>query len=153
PESGAYRVSAVPVPREEAGRLEVSAQLEGGAVTGTVADRDVRVGPATVRLSAVSRFRREPRPAVVLRDGRTLDGAPAGLEKVAFRVGGQTLMVDLSGATGLQVEVLKPPAAVDCTVIARQGDKEVGRAQARIPVPGVPPVVPADAAGGSIRPP
>jgi hypothetical protein len=154
PKAGVYRVSAVPVPGEETGLLEVSAHFDGGAaVTGTVADRDVRVGARTVKLSTCSRFRRDPRPAVVLRDGKTLDGMPAGLERVAFQVGSQTLTLDLSGVTALQVEVQRLPTGVDCTVIVRQGSQEVGRAQARLTVRDGPLVTPADLIGGTIRPP
>src|SRR5262249_44242433 len=75
-----------------------------------------------------------------------------GADKLAIQVGGQSLTVDLARATSFQVQAAKPPAAVECTVIARQGDKEVGRQQIQIPVEGVTLVQPADLTGTGIAP-
>ncbi len=150
---GTYRVSAVPVPKEVGQRLLLAAQFETGAVEGIVEDRDIQVGPQKSKWSACKRIQLQPKPVVFLTDGKTLDGLPTGLEKVAVLVGGQTLTVDLTKATSLQFQLPKPVAAVECTLIVRQDGKEVGRSEHRLSVEGVNLVAPADLTGTGIVPP
>ena len=150
---GVYRVSAVPVAPEDERRLEVTAHFETGAVTGLVADRGIVVGTRKLRLSACARIQKPPRPAVTLADGKTIEGVPTGLGKVAFLVGGQIVTFDLSRATAVEVVAPAPILAVECTVVVRQGAKEVGRSSGRIAVRGVDLLAPADLTGLAIVPP
>ena len=150
---GVYRVSAVPVPREAVRRLELSAQFETGAVEGLVEDQDIQVGAQKVKLSACKRVQWQPKPVVFLADGKSLEGVPTGLDKIAVAVGGQTLTVNLGRATSMVVQATKPVAAVECILVARLGDKEVGRYQTRLRVEGVTLIEPADPASVVIRPP
>jgi hypothetical protein len=150
---GIYRVTAIPVPPDEERRLELFAQFETGTLTGLVADREIQVGAQKVKLSACRRLQFQPRPAAVLGDGKTLEGAATGLERVEFLVGGQPVTLSLSRATALRVVAPGPVAAVDCTLIARHDDQEVGRFQTRLPVRGVTLVAPGDPAAVAIQPP
>jgi hypothetical protein len=149
---GTYRVSAVPAPKEKVRRLELSAQFETGAITGVADDREIQVGGQKVQLSAVKRLQFQPKPMAVLADGKTLEGAMSGLDKVALAFGGQTVAADLSKATSVQVFAQKPAVSVDCTIIAKLEDTEVGRHQARLLVRGASLVEPADLSGTGIVP-
>ncbi len=150
---GVYRAAAVPVPQPTARRLELSAEFETGIVEGVAEDQDIEVGDQKIKLSACNRVQLRPKPVVFLADGKSAEGALAGMDQVMIAVGGQTLTVNLSRATFLLVRAPKPVAAVDCVLVARQGDKEVGRYQTRLRVEGVTLVEPADPAGVAIRPP
>ncbi len=149
---GVYRASAPPVSADEARRVELSAQFETGSVSGFVEDREVQVGARKVKLSALRRLQPQSRPSAVLAAGAPLEGVVTGLGKVDFTIGGQTVPIDLGRAASVQVLPPRPVAAVECTLIARQGDAEVCRYQTRLPVQGAVLVEPADLAGTGIAP-
>jgi hypothetical protein len=128
----------------EARRLELSAQFESGSLSGLGEDREIQVGAQKVKLSACKRVHFQPKSMVVLTDGKSLEGALVGLDKISLLIGGQTLTVSLSRATVIQVQAAAPVAAVECTFVARQGEMEVGRFSTRVPIRGVPLVEPAD---------
>ena len=149
---GVYRASVIPQPAAEAQRLELSAQFEAGSVSGFVEDREVRVGARKVKLSALKRLQPQAHPSAVLADDAPLEGVVTGLGKVDFAIGGQTVPLDLGRAASIQVLPPRPVVAVECTLIAREGDAEVGRFQTRLAVKGAVLVEPADLAGTGIAP-
>ena len=134
-------------------RLELSAEFESGIVEGVAEDQDIQVGDQKIKLSACKRHAAAAQAGRLLGGRQKAQGALAGLDKVMVAVGGQTLTVNLSRATSLLVRAPKPVAGVDCVLVARQGDKEVGRYQTRLRVEGVTLVKPADPTGVAIRPP
>lgn len=151
-DAGVYRLTAVPVPPVKR-HLELTAQFETGTVTGLVADRDIAIGKQQMKLSACSRLQSRPHPVVTLTGGKTIEGAPTGLEKVDFLIGGQTVTLDLSRSAAVKIDAPGPVTAVDCTLIARQGVEEVGRSLTRLPIGGVALVEAADPSAGGLAPP
>ncbi len=147
---GVYRASAAPIGPEENRRIELTAQFGTGTITGLVEDREITIGAQKIKLSALKNLR--PQSQAVLADGRRLDGVASGLEKVSFSIGPQTVALDLSRAAFIQASPPRPYAEVECTLIARQGDVEVGRRQIRIPIEGASLTQPADLNGTGIAP-
>src|SRR5262249_37435105 len=60
-------------------------------------------------------------------DGKTFEGRVSGLGPLEVRLGKEVLHLNLTSATEIQFESATPTPAVTCTVLARLGDKEVGR--------------------------
>jgi hypothetical protein len=63
----------------------------------------------------------------VLHDGKSIEGTVSGLDAVPFRLGEQTLSVDLSTATDVKFTPVAQTAGVEYTLLVRQADKEVFR--------------------------
>jgi hypothetical protein len=148
---GAYRVSAVPVPRNEPMPLELTASFESGSVTGLTNDRSLQVGEKKVPLGGVTRIRFQPKLAVVLRDGKVLEEVLTGLDPLTLAVGGQTFKVDLGLVNALEVQPPREVTVLTCTVIVREDGKEVGRLRTRVPLSGRL-VEPADPRRAAIHP-
>jgi S1-C subfamily serine protease len=144
----AWSVTAVPAPKVAA-RVEVSAKFGAGTVTGTTPDAVFTVGGKPHKLSGVRRIEFDPKPSVLLADGRTtVEGAIAGLGVIEFDVGGMPAKFDLSKATQVAVQAAPEVVSVVVTVIASVDGKEVARAESRIvvrdataPAPGDPSTV------------
>jgi hypothetical protein len=136
-----YRATAVPVPDDEARRVAILAHFDTGAVAGVVYDRELRAGNRNVKFSDCKRIQTMPKPAVVLTDGTTLEGAITGIDKVAVSVAGhQALTLDLGQAKSVEFAVLAAPAGLDCTLVARTNDKEVARSTTHVPFLGAKPI-------------
>ncbi len=150
---GVWTATAAPVVKTAA-RVELTARLGSGSVTGTVADAVFTVGGKPVRLSAVKRIDLSPKSGAVLADGRTaLDGAVGGLGVVEIDVGGQKVKLDLSKATQMSVQTAPEVVAVNAAVVATVDGKEVARAEARIVVRDANTLAPADPTTVVITPP
>jgi hypothetical protein len=150
-QDGAFVATAVPVGRAAGPvRPEVSARFGSGIVAGAADDVEFGVGAKPVRLSAVRRIEFQPKPRVVLADGRTvMEGEITGLKTVAVTVGGQRLTLDLSGAE-VQVHQAAAVSVVTATVVATAGGKEVARVTTPVAVRGAgraPAADPSAAAG------
>jgi hypothetical protein len=129
----AYVGKGVAFPRRD-GPIDVrlTVTYDGGLVRGTTADRDLKLGAESVKLSQVRRVRLGERPESLLWEGRSVAGAVAGLDVLPLRVGPQSLDVRLAGATGINVDAPEPAGVVSCAVVARQGNQEVGRLAAPV---------------------
>jgi S1-C subfamily serine protease len=150
---GAWSVTAPPVPKT-ATRVELSARLGTGMVTGTAGDAVFTVGGKPVRLSGVRRIDFGMKPGVLLADGRTTtEGAIAGLGAVELDVGGQKAKFDLSKATQITVRTAPEVVSVTATVIAAVDGKEVARSESRIVVRDASTLTPADPGSVVITPP
>ncbi len=150
---GVWTATATPVVKTAA-RVELTARLGSGSVTGTAADAVITVGGRPVRLSAVKRIDLSPKPGAVLADGRTtIEGAIGGLGAVEFDVGGQKVKLDLSKAAQVGVQAAPEVVAVNAAVVATVDGKEVARAEARIVVRDANTLAPADPTTVVITPP
>ena len=148
-----WTATATPVVKTAA-RVELSARLGTGSVTGLAADGVVTVGGKPVRLSGVRRIDLAPKPGVTLADGRTaLEGAIGGLGATEIDVGGQKVKLDLSKATQVTVQAAPEVTAVSAAVVAAVDGKEVARTEARIAVRDTSTSAPADPASVVITPP
>ena len=150
---GAYFASAVPVPLEKVRRLVLSTQFENGAIEGLIEDGAIQVGAQKVQLKDCQRILIKPQSQVFLNDGKALEGPLGGLEKMAVLIGGQKLVLDCSGAMSLRLQAAPVPSGVECTVVARLGEKEVGRVQTRLSIQSSSAAEPADQNRVAIRPP
>jgi hypothetical protein len=121
-----YRVTAVPVPFLPGQlALRLGARFEDGTLDATATDRTFKAGDQDVKLSEVRGIRFGEPPQVLLHDSKRLKGALTGLDAVPMRLGGEKLSVSLARA----VEVKCWPATdeVSCTLLVKQGGKEVFR--------------------------
>jgi hypothetical protein len=135
---GAYRAKAVPFPaREGPPNCRVEVKYADGSVSGEVEDKTYRLGDKEVKLSQVRRLRLGPRPEARLGDGQRLEGKPDGLEVLTLKVGKQSLRLDLTSALEVNVEAPEEPAAISCTIVARQAGREVGRQSEPLYIEGV----------------
>jgi S1-C subfamily serine protease len=141
---GSYGVKAVPFPKREGPLvLQAAVRFENGYVRGTVEDQTFGVGPTKVKLSEVKGLRLRPKPEVLLGDGKKLEGSLSDLGVLTVKVGKQALQLDLANASEVRVDPPEDTSGVSCTVVARQGGKEVGRASA--------PLYPEGTAGSTLE--
>jgi hypothetical protein len=127
PQKGGFAAKAVAFPSKE-GPVEfrLSVNYGEGQVSGTVSDRKIRLGSESVQLSQVRRIVLAEKVDTTLWDGRTLEGPISGLETVPIRVGPQALDVKIAGAKEINLQAPDPTNLASCTIVARQGGKEVG---------------------------
>lgn len=136
---GRYQTEAVPFP-ETGNPLVVlaSMQYRDGSVSGLAEDRTFSVGEQTIKLSHVRSLRPLGANAIVeLNDRRRIEGSLLNLDELPMKVGGQSLSLNLKGAIQLDIDSSDAMTAATCTVIARQGGKEVGRITAPVYLEGV----------------
>ncbi len=151
---GVYRVKAVPAPGEKkVVRLPVSVTFADGAAGGTVADQEIKVAGKAVKLSEVRSIRFGPKGAVVLHDGKTLDGAPAGLDGLEVVIDEAPVRLKLAEAVEARFDRPPEAEAVAYTVVVRQEGKEVARLTGRLGGDGAGPAAPPSAGVTGIRPP
>ena len=133
--AGDWVVSATPSGKGTETRVEVSARLATGTITGLTDDAVIKVDGKPHRLSALRRIDLGAKPQVILADGRTtVEGAVTGLGSVEITVGDQKLKIDLSKASQVSVQPAPGILSVTATVIAVVEGKEVARVEVRIPV-------------------
>ena len=124
---GTYRAKAVAFPpREGPIDIRLTVRYADGLVSGTVPDREVRVGDEAVKLSQVWSLRLGEKSDAILWDGRTLAGRPSDLEALSLRLGGQTLPIKMAGAQGVTLQAPEPSDSIACSIVARQGGAQVG---------------------------
>ncbi len=104
-QDGVWSVSAAPSGMGTESRVEVTARLATGTVSGLVDDAVIKVGGKPYRLSALRKIDLGEKPFAILADGRTtVEGAITGLGSVEVAVGDQKLKLDLAKATQLSLQ-------------------------------------------------
>ncbi len=125
-----YTARVVPVVSGEPDLVELVLETEAGPVRATVADREVLVGQAAIRLSELRRIEHGPTLQVLTADGRRLTGPITGLAVLEGRVGAKVLMLDAQRTRRI---LLQCPAAyagqVEAEVVVRNGADVLGRAR------------------------
>jgi S1-C subfamily serine protease len=128
-EAGKYSVKAIPFPAVKSDPIvRIEIKYPDGLINAAVKDQTFKVGMETVKLSDI----RALRPAVIsdveLPDGKRLKGRLGGIETLPIQLGGQSIDLRLAGMTELRViPTTKVEGRLVCTIIARKGEKEVGR--------------------------
>ena len=130
-----HRVTVVPITMPE-GPLPLRVVLEFAdrTVTGTLQDRTVKVNGKDLQLSDLRRISRQPKPIILLGDGRSLEGTVGGLEQVEIQVGKEQLKVDVTKARSALFEINTPAKALSWVIIARQDGKEIARNNGVLPL-------------------
>jgi hypothetical protein len=133
-----YRATIVPVPLPSGPlTLRLQAQFDNGKLEASAADRAFKIGDREVRLGEVRGIRLGETPRVLLHDGKRLQGAVSGLDAVPVRLGEQTLSVNLGQAGEVKVTPTTEPDQVSCTLVVRQGGKEIFRHSQGVTDPGL----------------
>src|SRR5262249_30024490 len=107
--------------------LRLVARFEDGSLEATATDRTFTAGGRTLALADVRTLWPGSPTRVSLRDGTTITGALSGLDAVPVPVGPQTLSVRLDRAKEVNLSPVGQVERVACTLVVRQGDKEVFR--------------------------
>ncbi len=136
---GVYSVSAVPVPSTKGPPpLRLTATYARGSVKGELADREIKVGKASVRLANVRRLLNGATPRVWTRDGKILRGEVGGADAAEVLLGAAKVPLDLTKADEVRFHPPGGPGTLSATVVARRDGKEVGRVTRPLTVAGVP---------------
>jgi hypothetical protein len=123
-----FRLTAVPFPgRREPLTLRLVARFAEGTLEASTTERSFRAGGREVALADVRTIRPGSPARVSLRDGMMIEGALAGLDAVPVRLGEQTLSLNLDGMKVVEVTPVGQSERVACTLVVRQGVKEVFR--------------------------
>jgi hypothetical protein len=123
-----YRLTAVPIPgRAEPRTLRLVARFDNATLEATTTERPFKVGGRELNLGDVTSIRPGSPTQVLLQGGETITGELVGLEAVPARLGGQTTSVDLASAKEVIVSAPDDTDDVVCTLVVRQGDREVCR--------------------------
>jgi WD40 repeat protein/S1-C subfamily serine protease len=127
-EAGRYHLTAVPIlgPKGPV-TLRLMARFEDGSLEGTTTDRRFTAGGREFSLTDVRTIWPGSPARVSLRDGTTTAGALSGLDAVPVPVGPQTLPVRLDRTKEVNLSPVGQVERVACTLVVRQGDKEVYR--------------------------
>jgi S1-C subfamily serine protease len=149
-----YRVTTVPLPPPPGPlKLRLLAQFENGLLNGTTVDRAFKVSDRQVRFSEVRSVQRKPGPRAVFNDGKTVEGPVSGLDAVPVQLGEQSLAVDLAQAEEVKLAPAVETDQVWCTLLVRQGAKEILRQTESLLVEGLLPNPNASAGPTGIKPP
>jgi hypothetical protein len=150
---GVYRARAAALPTPTgSGPLSVTVRYTAGSLQGTVLDRPFRMGELKLKLSEVRSLDLRPKPRAVLHDGRFVEGALAELKELHVLLGEEELHVPLSKVVQVALQPPPRPTSVACTVIARRGEKEVGRLQESLLIPAPTQAGPGEPAAVAILP-
>jgi hypothetical protein len=123
-----YRLTAVPIPgRSGPLTLRLTARFEDGSLDATATDRTFKAGGREVALADVRTISPGSSARVSLRDGTVINGALSGLDAVPVRLGEQTLSVNLGDMKMVEVAPVGQSERIACTLVVRQGDKEIFR--------------------------
>jgi hypothetical protein len=123
-----YCLTAVPIPgRSGPSTLRLVARFEDGSLEATTTDRTFKVGSRMVALADVRTIWPGSPARVSLRDGTTINGALSGLDAAPVPVGPKTLSVSLDHAKSVEIKPEGQTERVTCTLVVRQGEKEVYR--------------------------
>jgi hypothetical protein len=123
-----YRLTAVPIPGTSGPlTLRLVARFDEGTLEATTTERAFKAGGREVALADVRTIWPGSPARVSLRDGTTLIGALSGLDAVPVRLGEQTLSVALDGMKEVSVTPVGEVERVACTLVVRQGNKEIYR--------------------------
>jgi hypothetical protein len=150
---GGYRATVVPVPAHDGPMmLRLSADYGNGTLSGSVADQAFKVGTRQIRLRDIRGVQLQPKPQVVLADGKVLEGAVTGLETVTVQLGEEKRALNLLRAVEIKVEPLREVASVTYILVAKRGQEEIGRQSETVVLGGGTGAVAAGSPAG-IRPP
>jgi hypothetical protein len=127
--------------------LRAVVRYANGSVSGSVADRTIKVDGKDVKLSALRSIAWEAKPRVVFADGRSVEGAVAGLDGLEIQLGKETVKLNLQSVQAVQFESSAAQAAVRWTLVARQDGKEITRLSGTLEVQGL------ESLAGFIQPP
>jgi S1-C subfamily serine protease len=123
-----YTARVVPVAVGETDPVELTLEMGLERVRQTVADRDVRIGATTVRLSELRRVEPGPSPRALTVDGRRLAGPVTGLGALD---GGRAGPRDGPGpgrAPTIRIQCPSPGAEpIEVEVVVKEGGKVLGR--------------------------
>jgi S1-C subfamily serine protease len=124
-----YHITAAPVPTPGPLTVRLLGQFTDGTLDVTATDFALKAGDREVKLSDVRRINLGATQQVLLHDGKEIHGTVSGLEGVPVRLGKQKLTVDLGKAAEVTCTPATASGQVSCTLIVKQGDKEVLRQQ------------------------
>jgi S1-C subfamily serine protease len=150
---GAFVATATPVTKLGSGRVEISIRLGTGMISGLVDDLVLKVAGNPIKLSRVKRIELKPKPAVLMADGKTVDGEVTGLGSVELQLGDEKVKLDLAKAIQIQVTPAAEVGVITATVVASANGKEVGRLEVPISVKDSTTFVPADPSSVVTKPP
>jgi hypothetical protein len=124
-----YRAKAVVFPKQAGVRVcRVELRYaDGTAVIGTTEDGTFRVGPQEFRLSELVNLKGGEKVEAQLTGGQKVEGPLKDLDKVAVKVGSQTLRLNFSEAEAVTVTPPVDHISSSGMVVARQGGKELSR--------------------------
>jgi S1-C subfamily serine protease len=122
--------SARVIPVADAVADPVGLTLEGSAapVRATVADRAIRIGETTVRLSELRRVAQGPSPQALTTDGRRLIGPVTGLGVIEGTWGKPGVVLDTREAPKISFECPAPDVEpIEAEVVLKQGKDVLSR--------------------------
>src|SRR5205807_3656211 len=90
----------------------------------------IQLGKKEYKLSELRSVHWNPKPVVLLADGKVLDHPITGLDFLDVTLGQQAVRLNLADAVGVRFAVPTSATSVACTVVAKQGDREVARTTA-----------------------
>lgn len=132
---GAYRATAIPLPGYvESVSIKATVEYSNGMAVGAIEDRSFKVAGKDVKLSDALRVRFKPSPAVTLATAVTEAGPITGLDALELKLGLRTVRLELAGAESVKLETTSSSASVQCTVVAKLDDVEVGRISNRLSI-------------------
>jgi WD40 repeat protein len=128
-----YQVTALPLsPPSGPLTVRLMAQMPDGLLNGSAGDRVFKVGSRELKLSEIRSVQLGLQPRVLLRDGKTIEGAVTGLDAVPIRQGDQTRAVNLAKASELKFSPAAESDLLHYTLLVRQSGKEVLRHSATL---------------------
>lgn len=135
-----YRVRAIPVPPRSGPRLlRLKAQSPDSSFDGRVRDQPIGILGVSYQLSDVRRIDRQNLTTVLV-NGRKVNGAITGLDKLQVSLGGVWTTLNISTFTDITVEDAEQPIrSIDYSVVLKQDGRFAGDTKGSIivrPTPG-----------------
>lgn len=138
----AWVATALPITPQTRSRVEVSARLGSGTISGTTDDKALKIGGKVTRLSGVRKIDLKPaptadsssppKPVTTLTDETKLQEDISGLDKIEVDVGGQKMMVDVAKVVQLTIQPAADLTFITATVIAEIAGAEVARIEVKL---------------------
>src|SRR5262249_37624046 len=139
---GVYQVTAEALPASsDSAKLRVTLSYPGGSVQGVVTDQSFKIGKEEIKLSALRSLRFAPKATAVLVKDKTVTGELTGLEGLSVELGTDTVKLNPAKALELTVPPKVEETSVACTVVVREGDKEVARVRHTLSFRDVPAAI------------
>jgi S1-C subfamily serine protease len=133
-----FSAEGVPVPPLKGPvYLSLSASYGESSVSGKVADKSFTAAGKACQLSKVSRLEGGSKPSIIMADGKTIEGAFAGLSSVVVMLDEIQVTLDLAKATSVTVSPVEIIDAVEYQLFVIKGDKHVKTLSGIIPIANV----------------